>query len=76
MLSPFDVMLSIADDGLFGARRDSIINPLRGFSMAGKTKSKKIDTQKVIGTQPAHAVFHHGELKSRSFRNLVFFLVP
>ena len=25
-----------------------------------------------IGTQPAHAVFHSGQLKKRSFQNLFF----
>ena len=28
-----------------------------------------------IGTQPAYAVFHHGQLKNRSFRNFFFDIV-
>ena len=43
--------------------------PLRALERGGGGLSKE------IGTQPAYAVFHPGQLKTRRFRNLFFLIL-
>ena len=49
----------------------AVHNPCQRREMTVSTNNGLVNGQ--VGTQPAYAVFHPGQLKNRSFRNLFFF---
>ena len=65
----FDIVTTQNDHPSYGKHvlgRIYVFFTLFGYQVGGGGVSQG------IGTQPAYAIFHYGQLKNRSFRNLFF----